>query len=894
MEKIILKKLNGNNGKTKISTIALILMLTITATLVALPSVTAQQPTKEMYPYIGAIPNPVGVGQELLLHVGVTDQVDWIHGGWEGLTVTVTKPDGTTETLGPYTTDLTGGTGGLYIPTQIGTYTFVTNFPEQVVETPQRSIPEPNTLLFAASSPPLEVVVQAESLQFYPGFPQPDQYWTRPIDAQNREWNDIAGSWLDEPANLIAPYNDGPETAHILWATPHAMGGWVGGDMPHSMEIGDAYEGKFMGPIIINGILYYPNINTQGRGPLPLDTLETIAVDLHTGEELWSKPLLDLNNVTRSVSFGQTLFWDSFNNHGVYAYLWTTSGNTWNAYEAYTGDWAYTLTNVPSGSRYTGPNGEIYVITVNLEEGWVSQWNSTRAVNPQDRSASIDGSWGRYFGTETNRIIDASVNGIDWNVTIPTNFPGGLERGEPVQLVGDRVIIANLGGRSTFPGETVTVSAISIAPTRRGQLLYSTTWDSPAGWVDGNQVVEWMAWSAEDMVATLYAREKGENFGVSLETGELIWGPTTPPQNYLDSLDDTKSGARTIYNGKLYSASVSGIVYCWDVNTGEPVWSYEVDDPYSEILWANTWWARPLFITDGKIYVGSYEHSPIDPRPRGAPFTCLDAETGEVIWRADGLFRQTRWGGRAIIGDSIIATQDTYDQRVYAIGKGPSKTTLQIQTDIIPWGNSVMITGMVTDESPGTNDPALTMRFPNGVPAIADEYMSEWMLHVYKQYPLPDCVEGGGGVEVVLTTFDPNGNYYEIGRVTSSNTGMFKLMWAPPVPGEYTIMATFEGSEGYYGSYAETAIGVTEAPSPAMPIEPEPTTPEPTTPEPTTPEPTTPEPTTPEPTTPEPTEPEPTEAAEAAFITTEVAIIAAVIVASIIGVVSFWALRKRK
>jgi parallel beta-helix repeat protein len=101
-------------------------------------------------------------------------------------------------------------------------------------------------------------------------------------------------------------------------------------------------------------------------------------------------------------------------------------------------------------------------------------------------------------------------------------------------------------------------------------------------------------------------------------------------------------------------------------------------------------------------------------------------------------------------------------------------------------------------------------------------------------------------------------------------------------------------------------------------IEPEPTEPEPTEPEPTEPEPTEPEPTEPEPTNteqtapeltenteaslpstelpiePEPTEPAPTEpTAEAPLITT-VAIIAAVAVACVIGIVSYWALRKRK
>jgi hypothetical protein len=41
-------------------------------------------------------------------------------------------------------------------------------------------------------------------------------------------------------------------------------------------------------------------------------------------------------------------------------------------------------------------------------------------------------------------------------------------------------------------------------------------------------------------------------------------------------------------------------------------------------------------------------------------------------------------------------------------------------------------------------------------------------------------------------------------------------MWEPDIPGKYTLIATFMGSESYYASYAETAFGVTEAP-PATP-----------------------------------------------------------------------------
>jgi hypothetical protein len=102
------------------------------------------------------------------------------------------------------------------------------------------------------------------------------------------------------------------------------------------------------------------------------------------------------------------------------------------------------------------------------------------------------------------------------------------------------------------------------------------------------------------------------------------------------------------------------------------------------------------------------------------------------------------------------------------------------------------------------------MRFPNGVPAVADESMSEWMLYVYQQFPRPaDSV----GVDVTITVLDPNNNVYDVGTTTSDASGMFKLAFTPEVPGEYIVIASFAGSGGYYGSFAETALFVEEAPA---------------------------------------------------------------------------------
>ena len=179
-----------------------------------------------------------------------------------------------------------------------------------------------------------------------------------------------------------------------------------------------------------------------------------------------------------------------------------------------------------------------------------------------------------------------------------------------------------------------------------------------------------------------------------------------------------------------------------------------------------------MFVTDGKIYVGHDEHSPIDPKPRGAPFLCLDIESGEVVWKIDGAFRQTQWGGSAVIGDSIIATMDTYDQRVYAIGKGPSEITVEAPLTACDWGEKIVLRGRVTDISPGTQTPAMKMRFPKGVPAVSDVDMSEWMQYVYMQFEMPMA----SGVPVKLqVVVDPNGNWYDIGTAYTDASGFYGI-----------------------------------------------------------------------------------------------------------------------
>ncbi|MEM4244307.1 MAG: hypothetical protein QXP44_05895, partial [Candidatus Bathyarchaeia archaeon] len=94
--------------KSKTSAAALLLLLTMAFACAILPAANAQI-TRKTYAFCGVTPNPVGVGQAVLIHLGISQQTATTYDSWKGLTVTVTKPDGTTETLGPFKTDSTGG-----------------------------------------------------------------------------------------------------------------------------------------------------------------------------------------------------------------------------------------------------------------------------------------------------------------------------------------------------------------------------------------------------------------------------------------------------------------------------------------------------------------------------------------------------------------------------------------------------------------------------------------------------------------------------------------------------------------------------------------------------------------------------------------------------------------
>ena len=120
-------------------TVTLILLLSISTFAILMPTAQAHTPAWNIptWTYLSVSPSPIGVNQQLFIIMWLNLPPPTAYGlygdRWEGLKVTVTKPDGTTQTLGPFKSDPVGTAYTTYTPDQTGKYTFQSSFPGQTL-----------------------------------------------------------------------------------------------------------------------------------------------------------------------------------------------------------------------------------------------------------------------------------------------------------------------------------------------------------------------------------------------------------------------------------------------------------------------------------------------------------------------------------------------------------------------------------------------------------------------------------------------------------------------------------------------------------------------------------------------------------------------------------------
>ena len=159
--------------------VGLVLVLIASAFMAVAPSIKAADVTTSAY--LSVSPNPVGVGDQVIIVVWVQPVAPSAFDRLHGYTVTITDPDGVEETREPLNPESTGSTYTIYTPTKIGNYSLQLTYPGE-------SFASTGDNYRSSVSPVTTLLVQQEPIQQWPEAPLPNFYWTRPINAP-RSWS---------------------------------------------------------------------------------------------------------------------------------------------------------------------------------------------------------------------------------------------------------------------------------------------------------------------------------------------------------------------------------------------------------------------------------------------------------------------------------------------------------------------------------------------------------------------------------------------------------------------------------------------------------------------------------------------------------------------------------
>jgi len=798
-----MKKILGN--KTKTIAIALVL-LTASVLLIANMPVIAQDEYENMQEggsvplppgvtpdvtiptaaYLSFRPNPVGVGQTILVNIWLTPSIH-VARYFSDYKVTITDPDGNEDvrTLDSYRADTTAWFE--YVVDQVGTWKLKFDFlggyfpagnytiheGAWISQQADRVVSFEESLYYQPSSTPeSELVVQEEQVLSWPPSPLPTDYWTRPVSPANREWWSILGysPWFGRgggpnwPADTniyntadyhFTPYVQGPNSAHVVWKRQDAISGLIGGDLGIN-----SFTSGGNTPSIIYAGRCYDSYTKVVDGEV---TSVWMCYDLRTGEVYWERTGVSAPNRVHfeqgraEVPGGDPVF-------GVNDYLISTGGGYIRKYDPWDGslDLERERPSLGSITLYSDP----YVLSVqNLGGG------NRRLIN-----WTLDGS--------TSNFTERVMNNITWpwsNLGTSQDFEAGI-------AVSQGSVSA--GGESV--GTTLRAASLKTGAELWNITIDKRTYSSSCTVADHGKVAILVMSGGYFLVYDLYSG----NLAYESEPMDYPWGSTS----------FGTYGIHSAY-GMWYRAAYDG-VYAFDWDTGDIVWRYKPPSVPYEGPYAGYYpFQSAATIADGKLYIANSEHTATQPITRGWKLHCINATTGEGIWNitSGGMY-----GEPGPVADGYLTASNYYDGYLYVFGKGKSSTTVSASPSIIVDASSVLITGTVLDQSPAQP----------GTPCVSKESMGAWMEYLHMQMPIPAEVTG---VPVSLDTIDPNGNFIHIGDVTTDMSGTFGYMWTPDVPGKYAVMATFMGDESYGSSFAETHVGVVEAPE--EPEEPEPTEP---------------------------------------------------------------------
>jgi len=745
--------------------------------------------------YLSVTPNPIGVGQSALVNI-------WIYPATiaarnlTGYQVTITKPDGSEQVVGPMTSYSGDATAWFtFVPTETGEYKFVFEFPggyfppgiygnkyDQGAGYGVTEFYITNSSYYKPStSKEVTLIVQEDLVASWPASSLPTDYWTRPISPENREWWEIAGDYpwhgvgggFNWPAETntyssnygFTPYVQAPNSAHIVWSSQGAISGLTGG----SQGINSMTSGGGTPSIIYQGRAYQ-SYTKPGSGA----TAQTywMCYDIRTGEVFWDRPLVAGESAPTAIEYS-----------GTSATLVSISGGKLTKYNPWTGAMSVNVSVAPLTSATYYMNG--YALSLQNVGTWTAP--SYRLIN-----------W-TTLGTSAN-VSTRILSNVSWAETnmAPFGIIGhgiDYETGVAVCVNPDKYVMSNpmnnVYNNATATWQGTVIEALSL---KTGQLLWNIT-------IDETTYTPLVSVADHGKIAALMS--DGGFICWDLLTGQKLWQSDQFPYPW----SEPGFGAYNIESayGFIYREAYDGL-YAFDWDTGKIAWKYIAPTPYAfetpyhdengTLVYS---FNGASIIADGKIYAYNTEHTSTQPLTRGWKLHCINALTGEGIWNITGQMTP------GAVADGYLTASNSYDGFMYVFGKGKSATTIQAPLTALTQGQSIVLTGTVLDQSPAQP----------GTPCVSDASMATWMEYLHMQKSIPASVEG---VEVSLDAVDPNGNTVHIATVKSDMSGTYNCLWEPELVGTYIVTATFVGTESYGSSWAEAAVGVVQAPeSPTSP-----------------------------------------------------------------------------
>jgi hypothetical protein len=758
-------------------------------------------------------PNPIGVGQSLLVNVWVSPGT--YHAFYmANFKVDIKKPDGSTETVGPFDSYQGDATAWFeYVPDQPGTWQFKYTFPGTYIPAGQYwDMPGSETGGFMASGKyytlytsmwykPSEtewqnLTVQPDMVSSWPATPLPADYWSRPVNVMWRDWAQSLGSYPFTGSIYYYPdgtrtlyssnykytaYVAAPNSAHVLRKQTNAIPGIAG------------MVGGYTWDYSLSSGTTQPSIVYQGRAYMSVtkffDNGTTGSVfqcsDLRTGQVYWERSTvnyvtpqyIEYTAPSASTTIGNVA------DQGWSINFITISGSRLYKFSPTDGSISGNYSISPlSGGTYYMPGYALTVQDLGASQGL----NRYRLINWTTTGTSANltlyNSTGAITSTRIKSNISwprSSLGTVDYNAGLAATCGWATPPG-PQWCIGSTINMTDLYTGATLwsfmTNDTITenVQSGSSFVVDRGKAAFGA---------HGNH---WTCWDGRT----------GKRLWISEKT-DYPWGAWWPYNTASFDINATC--------GAIIAVTYEG-VYAINWADGKILWHYTDENA---VPFEGPYDATPFFTgiqsADGKIYAYNGEHTPSYPRDRGWSLYCINGTTGELIWKIKNPMVP------GAIADGLMTASNNYDGSMYVFGRGKSATTVTAPDVAVPLGTAFTIKGTVLDQSPAQP----------GTPCVSKDSMTTQMEYLHLQMPITGLWGNSTltGVPVTLTAIGSDGSVTDLGTVTTNGYyGTFAKAWTPTKEDTYTIIASFAADDSYGSSNAATSVTVGPAlETPTMP-----------------------------------------------------------------------------